>query len=535
MIEKPDYVLAFVKPKKTEIKHIRNHWYLYECSSKYDPTTKRSRKISGKCLGVITPNGLQETTRRLKSESQINQEIASRTVIDDVLHVGGPLFLWQRTQQLRERLKKHFPDTWQTVYVEAMLRTEWDVKFKRLQMHYESSLWVKLFPNLSFGPVENEAFLRRLGKQRNAISDFMKEDIESKNVFILFDGHRLISSSKTMEFAELGYDSKRRYKPQVNLMYIFALGVDAQYPMYYKQYIGSTPDVTAFSDILNESAVSEQNCTIVADKGFASDDDFDLLASRNLNYIIPIRRGNVFAKQMYPIHADKFEDVFNYNGRAIHAKKIESEGFNVFIYYDAQLYANELADAVQRGEKQNNSDLKKIELENQRRVKGKGRLSDEELAALQPKALIQIHSDIPEMGTVSIRTNRTELNSMQVYRVYKQRQAIEEFFKTYATTMDCEASYMRDRGKLEAWLFLNHLSSMVCMDCLSDIASAGLDNKISLTDVKESLRKMTAVQMAGKWQLAPIKRSVNSIMEKIGANISNDSLAEVLTSSSSAK
>ena len=30
------------------------------------------------------------------------------------------------------------------------------------------------------------------------------------------------------------------------------------------------------------------------------------------------------------------------------------------------------------------------------------------------------------MGTVTIRTNRTDLNCMQVYRVYKQRQAIEQ-------------------------------------------------------------------------------------------------------------
>ena len=113
MIEKPDYVKAFQKPAKTEIKHIGGGWYLYECSSKYDPAIKRSRKISGKCLGVITPRGLVKTMRRLRP---IGEAAAKSVVIDDVLHVGGPIFFWQRTSQLRERLRRHFPDLWKAIY-----------------------------------------------------------------------------------------------------------------------------------------------------------------------------------------------------------------------------------------------------------------------------------------------------------------------------------------------------------------------------------------------------------------------------------
>ena len=66
MTEKPDYVKAFTKPPKTEIKHIGKGWYLYECTSRYDPELKRSRKISGKCLGAITPTGLVQSQRRMQ-------------------------------------------------------------------------------------------------------------------------------------------------------------------------------------------------------------------------------------------------------------------------------------------------------------------------------------------------------------------------------------------------------------------------------------------------------------------------------------
>ena len=70
MTEKPDYVLNFPRQKNTEIKKIGHNWYLYERFSKYDPAIKRSRKISGKCLGKITSDGLVATKRRLVDEQK---------------------------------------------------------------------------------------------------------------------------------------------------------------------------------------------------------------------------------------------------------------------------------------------------------------------------------------------------------------------------------------------------------------------------------------------------------------------------------
>ena len=107
MTEKPDYVKAFTKPPKTEIKHIGKGWYLYECTSRYDPELKRSRKISGKCLGAITPTGLVQSQRRMQ-----RVDTPRPTVPNDVLHVGGPIFFWSRTAALRDRLRKHFPYLW---------------------------------------------------------------------------------------------------------------------------------------------------------------------------------------------------------------------------------------------------------------------------------------------------------------------------------------------------------------------------------------------------------------------------------------
>lgn len=522
MTEKPDYILTFDRPKNTEIKKIGNNWYLYERFSKYDPTIKRSRKISGRCLGKITPDGLIATKRRLTPAER------PAAVLEETVEVGASLFMWKRTEDLRKRLQVHFPDQWQQIYVAALLRLLREPRFKRLQLHFENSILSHVFPKLSFTASDNAAMLRTLGKKRQAISSFMREDIDKKSAFILFDGHRLITSSKTMPFAELGYDSKQRYMLQINLLYIYSLDENRGAPVYYKQFIGSTPDVSAFADVLTESTLRHSDCTIIADKGFASESDFELLDSKNLKYVIPLRRGSRFVKSKLPLTPMSYENMFPFNGRAIQALKISEAGFNVFVFFDAQLYANELADAVERGEKTNNTNAVKLDSEMKRRAKGAPRLTNEELQALQPQDLMEIHNEIPEMGTVTIRTNRTDLNCMQVYRVYKQRQAIEQFFRTYRASLDFEASYMRTQATQEAWLFLNHLSSMMGMDCITDIAAMNEDKNISLEDLKQTLGKIMATRVQGEWLVAPEKRSVAKLLDKFDFNPSPELIEELL-------
>ena len=135
MTEKPEYVLNFPRQKNTEIKKIGNCWYVYERFSKYDPVIKRSRKVSGKCLGKITPDGLVPTRRRLVSVAS-NALCPKR--VSDVVEAGTVLFFWDRTAAMRERLKEFFPDIWETIYVAAVLRAVKEPRFRRLQAQLAS-------------------------------------------------------------------------------------------------------------------------------------------------------------------------------------------------------------------------------------------------------------------------------------------------------------------------------------------------------------------------------------------------------------
>ena len=53
----PEWVEKY-RQKGTNISCIRGKYYLYACTSKYDPVKKRAKKITGEYLGRITEDGL---------------------------------------------------------------------------------------------------------------------------------------------------------------------------------------------------------------------------------------------------------------------------------------------------------------------------------------------------------------------------------------------------------------------------------------------------------------------------------------------
>ncbi len=506
-MEKPDYILNFKKPKNTEIKYINGYWYLYERINIYDPVIHRSRKKSGSILGKITENGFVPSKKK---------QMAEKSLHNDVVEIGACNYFLQISEDIKASLEKHFPEMWQEIYVISILRAVYDGRFKRLPIHYEDSILSYLFPDLSLDRKGISLFLKTLGRKRNSIRAFMEDNISGNDRFILFDGHRLLSSAKNMDNAELGYDSKHRYKPQINLIYLFSMGINTGTPLYYKQFIGSTPDVTAFEDILKESHCYGKDCTVIADKGFASDADFGLLEESSLNYIIPLKRGNKFVKGKVPPRPTDYDEAFSYNKRAVQAKIFEYEGYNIHLFLDADLLAKELSDLTSRTEKKNMAIERRKRAERKKISNGKGKLTQEELDQMVPLTINDMFENKDEIGTITIKTNNKSLNSFQVYSIYKQRQTIEQFFKTYADTMEFEASYMKDNYCEEAWLFLNHLSSILSIRILEEISAIGEEKNISYKDFVQTLVKIKSnIVSETEWRVVPIKKSVQKLCDKL--------------------
>ncbi len=516
--KRPAFVLNYKKPKNTEIKFIKGKWYLYERFSKYDSTVKRSRKVSGKMLGSITAEGF--VPRKIKA-SQFKEL--------EVKEYGASNYFNCKSQSILDRLRECFPYYGEQLYVIAILRILYGKAFKRIALNYESSYLSNLFPDLSLSPATITQLLKDVGRDRAGIKKFMDSYMRDKDRFILFDGHRIISSSKNLDMAEMGYDSKSRYSPQVNLIYMFSLDEKGSYPEYYKQYIGSVPDISAFEDIIKETNIKDKDATIIADKGFGSNDNFDLIEDSGMNYIIPLRRGNLETKGKIPASIAEYRDAFIYHNRNIHCLTIKAEDYAIHLFLDGSLHNAELKDIIRRTEKKNNSigikkerELKRREQDKfykgeslEKRLHAKNRLSDEELSTLVPIEIADIIKDKVSTGTITIKTNRKELNARQIYAIYKQRQAIEQFFKTYDNTLGYDSSYMRNDYSFEAWLFINHLCMMMSMNAIEEISNIGEDKNISLDDLIITLRKIKATKIEDKWYLSRFTSHVTGLCEKL--------------------
>jgi transposase len=506
--ERPDYVRDYRKPKGTEVKHINGSWYLYERKTRYDAASKRSRKVSGRMLGKITEKGFVPRETKITDAFEV-----------EVREFGAFQYFYDNSRTMREKLMEFFPGSWERIYTTAILRATYGPRFKRVAQNYEDSIAGLVYPGLPLSPSAFTPFLRELGRNREGIRLFMSAMRGEGGRLILVDGHRILSSSQTVDNAEVGYDSKMRYRPQVNLVYLFSLGEDCAFPEYYKQYAGSVTDVSAFADLLSEAGLAEGDATIVGDKGFMSEGNCSLIEESSLSYIIPLRRGNVLVGGRVPAEPLGYERSFTYNGRSVFCSTFEHDGFNVHLFRDSVLYQSELDDLLARTEKRNAATESKAKKERDRRKANKGRLSDEQLASLVSVDNALLAKDCSEMGTMSIKTNRTDLNAQQVYAIYKQRQSIEQYFKTYGDTMRYDDSCLRHNESLEAWLFLNHLSLMLTMDAIDDIYSCGKDKDYSFEDLRSLLVKIRASKFADDWHPCKKTQKVISFCSDLSLNI----------------
>jgi transposase len=70
---------------------------------------------------------------------------------------------------------------------------------------------------------------------------------------IMFDGTNLVSHSKKMEGAKIGYNSKQNYDPQFNILFLFSSELKA--PVFYRLLPGNMREVKAFKLTIQEAGI----------------------------------------------------------------------------------------------------------------------------------------------------------------------------------------------------------------------------------------------------------------------------------------
>lgn len=475
----PAWATAYRKPG-TELRFIRNRYYLYAVSSKYDPSIKRARKITGKLLGTIT-----KEDGFMKSEKRILVEKASK-VIDlnsiSVREYGFTAFLKQYNQVIEEKLKEFLPTHYLGILYMAYSRLVHQSPLKNMGFHINKSM-LSVNDTKAYNEKYFSILLREIGSKRQEITAYMKSFTKA-NDYVLFDMTNLFSASQNHRYAQEGYNSEMIFDKQINLMYIYSPSLVQ--PVFYRLFAGNIREVKGFKICLLESGIKD--AIVIADKGFYSQTNIDHLQQENLQYIIPLRRDNLL------IAYDKLEkkslSYFKFEDRYIWHTTYTAKDKQVFLFKDDQLKVQEEKDYL-----------------------------DRIITMPEYYQIEAFHQKLDHFGTIAFVSNIPNTNAEHIYTCYKSRNNIEVMFDGIKNIMHADRTYMQNDQALEGWMLINHIALQWYYIIYSILKENTQLKRFSVRDFVRHLYEIKKVKINNEWELEPITKASALLLEKLDIHI----------------
>ena len=472
----PDWVLRH-KTKGTNISCIKGKYYLYSVTSRWDKEKGRSQKITTGYLGRITEDGL------IPPKSRIDTEKPKITVKE----YGATRFLLDVGDDILRKLHIVFPKYAEMLFSLAAIRVMYHCPFRRMELHYEYSYLSETFAGLNLSKNHLTGFLRTIGGDRRKIIDFMEQFVQG-NGHILFDATSILSKSEKMNINRNGYNSKKEYDPQVNLLYAFSK--EERTPVYYRVVPGNIREVTALKLSVEESGIRDM--IVVADKGFASAANLDMMDDASLKYIIPLKRNSQWFDKSILKTGNKgmFDGYFIWQKRVIwHYAKTLDNGKHVFVFLDDELRTSE----------------QKTYLNNiERNLEGYT-----QQAFLEKQYVF---------GTIVMITN-TDKTAENVYSSYKERGEIEQSFDFLKNLLEQDKSYMQNEKSLEAWAFINHISLLLNYKIFNLLRDSKKIKKYSIEELISHLKYISKAKINAEWFTTEITQNTSDLLADLNIHI----------------
>ena len=468
----PEWVTKH-KRKGTNISCIGGKYYLYAVTSVWNKEKGRAQMVNKGYLGRITQEGfIPKHEKKPMPETNIS-----------IKEYGATKTLYDMSGDILGRLREIFGTDGETIYTMALLRFLRNCPFKRVELSYQNSYISELLPGLKLSSKELTAFLRRFGEYREKTAGFMAGLI-GEGAHVIFDGMSLTSNSEKMDINKAGYNSRKEFDPQIGLMYAFSQ--DQSVPAYYRIVPGNIRDVTAFRLCLQESGI--KNGVIIADKGFASDDNFKMLDQSGLQYIVPVKRNSTLFDPGPLKSAGKsaFEGYFLHEKRPVWYYTSTN---GVVVFLDSDLKADEEKSYLRNIE--NNTD---------------------------GYTIIGFHEKQHAFGIIALKTNLSAPPS-ETYAYYKQRMEIEQSFDFLKNLLEQDKSFMQNEKSLETWAFINHISLILCYKVYNLLRDKKLISKYSISDFLDHLKYISKAKINGDWFISESTKRTKTLLMDIGLPI----------------
>jgi len=474
------------RDKGRELRLINGKYYIYEYKTVYDKEKKKPKKISGGLIGSVTEqDGLVPSPKRvLKTAALQSQAISGGIVCKEY---GISLLVTTSFSVYNAALEKAFGEDWKYILAVAYCRFVYRCPLKSIPFRLASAFLPELTGLQAFNDKQAPAVLKRIGGQPEKRLIYMKSFIHSDD-YILIDATGLPSQSTQIPLAKRGYSNPMNFDTQFNLLYLYS--ATSKMPVYYKLLPGNIREVKAFKNSLLEAGL--QKAVIVADKGFYSQGNIDLMIAEALQFIVPLRRDNGLI-DYGTIKANTFKDAANYfehEKRAIWYQKYDAgDGLYLHLFLDEQLRVKEEADYLSR-------------------------------IRTHPEnySIKDYHERKDRFGTIAMLTNLSG-TQQQVYQTYKGRMAIEVMFDGMKNVMDADHTYMQDEQTLQGWMFINHIVLQWYQHLYIELKEKELLKKTSVNDYIQLLTDIRKVKINDTWHLNEFTNQTKKLVGKLNIKL----------------
>ena len=457
-----------VGKKCLEIKMIQNKPYVYHSTSRYDPETKKPKKVS-KYLGR-----LDEKYGLIRKEDRVPIKSATKPI--SIHEYGNAAVIEEEFKDILPVLMDAFPTCYEEIYALVTTRVAGYVPLKRV-----GDLWSKIAGPRDICPDCNpknlSAVLHDIGLNRSSQQQVFSY-LSSNSEQLIYDLSYIESYSSHITFDENAYISEGIYQNHHHIALFCSR--DNGLPVMIRSVPGGVNDVSTLRLSLKE--IDVKNKVLLLDRGFISEDNFDELRARSIRFIIPLKRDSIYYKTRIHLTGS-----FSFHSKLFHCGKRSVGDFMLYRFENEDLALDEKKTLYSKFEK--------------------GEISREFL-----------NSSLKKVGLALFLTT-VDLPEQEVYELYKSRDMVEKHFDTFKNELKTDKVYLRSNEALFGHIFTSFLSLYIYCKIMNRLKVTKLLPQLSPHDLLIKFSKVYTYSVGEGRELSEVPKRVRDLARKLEYSI----------------
>lgn len=461
--EDPEAVKGWTVEKRGDTHYVK--WG----STKWDPEAKKYRKIS-KHIGVLNMNGTLTPARSRTAVDTGTQAGADAPA--DVLSVkdfGNAKILEQASEDMFEPLKECFPD----IYAEVMAMAELRL-MRNPRLNHASDSWRLVDDTRGLNPRMSDEILsgvlERLGGDHQNMERFFRMIDDDTKRHMAVDLSVVFSKSEGMRMLRKGYNRLRLQGTQYNLNTICE--IDTGRPCRLCMVCGNVKE-NSIVGMLDEFGIDEK-MVLVMDRGYGGKKILNELTAAGHDFVVALKRNSTAYSE---IGTD--EGHFIFENRAINYGTGKFWDYHVYRFEDLGMRSTEIYDKY------------KAEEEKGREVR-----------------------DLDRAGNVMILSSMN-IAPREIYRMYKDRCAIENFFDTAKNDLGGDSTYLGSDLQVMGYNFITFLAFRIWWNIRFRLKEANLESRYTPSDLLRSFAAVKVMYTLNGPVITPIPKDVRRLADKL--------------------